>query len=541
MDKIEVLVVDDQIDACIATGKDTLIRELNKCMEEFISFHELNEFNVDQVFNALEKHSKITLLLLDIMNGLQDPDAGFTLFEQLRKDSRWENNHHIQVIFFSKEATDKRHAKTADFNSLNLAGFLKKNLVFSNPDEACEIFQAAHERACYYRRYPTLLDPIRSECNLIYSPNSHAMQEVWEKILLAGRSMETVLIQGETGTGKELVADAIFQVMKKKSEDANEDIGSLIAYNIASAPTEGNLLYLELFGALKGAYSEATADRTGLFERASKNKAPIFLDEIGDAPLSVQIALLRVVQNKEVVPLGAFASKDNVVRELDYMRLITASNIDLPKAVGQGKFRADLYYRLKTIRITLPPLRERKDDIPVLTYHFIDKLNKKYQTGIEEYIRIDEEHASEIFSKLENYPWPGNVRELEGVIRTSYVLSKGKRFELAKEKEWMDDLSKDDLSMTSSSCVTSWEQPCDRPNCPRSPERILRALEDVPCDLPELKSRYGVPTTRAVVELLKKEYLGKKLNDAQCQRYFGKPAEHVRKWIENNSGEKSSQ
>ena len=395
MDKIEVLVVDDQIDTCIATGKDTFIRELNKGMEEFISFHGLNEFNVNQVFNALEKHSKITILLLDIMNGLQDPDAGFTLFEKLTKDSRWKNHHHIQVIFFSQEATDKRHAKTATFKSLNLAGFLKKNLVFSNPDEAHKILRAAHERACRYREYPTLLDPIRSACNLIYSPNSHAMQEVWEKILLAGRSMETVLIQGETGTGKELVADAIFRVMKERSGDASENIGRLIAYNIASAPIEGNLLLLELFGALKGAYSGSTSDRIGLFERASDNRSPIFLDEIGDAPIPVQIALLRVVQNKEIAPLGAFAS-ENSARELDYMRLITASNIDLPQAVVQGKFRADLYYRLKTIRITIPPLRERKDDIPVLTYHFIDKLNEKYQKIIEEYIKIDEKDTTEI-------------------------------------------------------------------------------------------------------------------------------------------------
>ncbi len=185
-------------------------------------------------------------------------------------------------------------------------------------------------------------------------------------------------------------------------------------------------------------------------------------------------------------------------------------------------------------------MRERKDDIPVLTYHFIDKLNDKYQgKKIEEYIRIYEEDAPKIFSKLESYQWPGNVRELEGAIRTSYVLSlsKEKRFELAKEKEWMDD-----LSMMSSSCATSGEQPCDRPDCPHSPERILRALEDVPCDPKDLVRRYGVPTTRAVIDLLKKSVSEKKLDDAQCQRYFGDTAkaENVRKWIENNSEKKAA-
>lgn len=217
--------------------------------------------------------------------------------------------------------------------------------------------------------------------------------ELKEKIKKVANSVSTVLITGESGTGKEVVATAIW----KNSDRRNN---RFVAINCAAIPEP--LLESELFGYVKGAFTGADPNgKIGKFELA--NKGVIFLDEIGDMPLYLQSKLLRVIQNKKIVRIGS-----NQMIPLD-VRIIAATNKDLRQMINENKFREDLYYRLNVIPIEIAPLRERKEDIRDLIYHFIDYYRKLFGKN---FVRIEEE----TMEKLMNYPWPGNVRELENTV-----------------------------------------------------------------------------------------------------------------------------
>jgi two-component system response regulator HydG len=235
---------------------------------------------------------------------------------------------------------------------------------------------------------------------------SKAIQRVYETVLRVASINSTVLICGESGTGKELVARAIHHNSPRRNKP-------LIILNCAALP-EG-VIESELFGHEKGAFTGAFSTKKGMFELA--NGGTIFLDEIGEMNLSTQSRLLRVLEEKEFMRVGGTRTI-----KVD-VNIIAATNVDLEKAVAEKIFRKDLYYRLKVIMIKLPPLRERKEDIPLLIRAFIDAFNRENHTKVQGISR-------EALSRLQNYPWPGNIRELKHCIESIMVTTNRKIIEV---------------------------------------------------------------------------------------------------------------
>ena len=230
---------------------------------------------------------------------------------------------------------------------------------------------------------------------------SESMQQVFKLIGQLANSDATVLVTGESGTGKELVARAIYQNSPRSQQ-------SFLAINCAAIPE--NLLESELFGHEKGSFTGANQTRIGKFEQC--HQGTLFLDEIGDMSLPTQTKMLRVLQSGTFERLGS-----NKPVEVD-VRVIAATNQKLEETVAEKKVREDLFYRLNVVRIHLPALRERKNDIPLLVHYFMRKFSKIYRVSGK---RINED----ALEALQNYDWPGNIRELENVIQRAFVVTKG--------------------------------------------------------------------------------------------------------------------
>lgn len=229
--------------------------------------------------------------------------------------------------------------------------------------------------------------------------DSPRFKDAWSLIERAAPSLITVLLLGETGVGKEVFARALHNASARADKP-------FVAVNCGALPSE--LLESELFGVEKGAYTGAMMSREGRFERA--NGGTLFLDEIGELSLGAQTRLLRVLQEGEIERLG-----DTTTRKID-VRLVAATNVDLEKAVGEGRFRKDLYYRINAYPVVIPPLRDRKEDIPVLSRHFLGELSAregKQIGGFTDKARL----------ALSEYEWPGNVRELRNVIERGVILT----------------------------------------------------------------------------------------------------------------------
>ena len=230
--------------------------------------------------------------------------------------------------------------------------------------------------------------------------NSAAIQSIFELVAQVADTRTNVLVSGESGTGKELVARAIHE----QSERAGH---SFVAVNCGAIPE--NLLESELFGHVKGSFTGAYQNKEGLFETAEGGT--IFLDEVGELPPSLQVKLLRVIQEKTVRRVGGTGD-----RKID-VRVLSATNKQLDDEVAAGRFREDLYYRLNVIQIAVPSLRERRDDIPLLVQHFIEKYNRELARNVEAM-------SDEAMARLMVYHYPGNVRELENVIERAVALSR---------------------------------------------------------------------------------------------------------------------
>ena len=241
--------------------------------------------------------------------------------------------------------------------------------------------------ASYERRFEQIIGS---------SPALEALLEQVERVAPTG---STVLIQGETGTGKELIAHAIHNISSRCGRP-------FVRLNCAAIPLD--LLESELFGHEKGAFTGAIAQKIGRFELA--DKGTLFLDEVGDIPPALQPKLLRVLQEQEFERLGSTRT-----HQVD-VRLVAATNRDLTEMVNRGEFRSDLYYRLNVFPVLLPPLRERREDIPALVTHFAEILGRRMA-------RIIEHIPSETMSALSSYQWPGNIRELQNLIERAVILS----------------------------------------------------------------------------------------------------------------------
>ena len=245
------------------------------------------------------------------------------------------------------------------------------------------------------------IDLVKQKAGII--GESEGINQVLEMVAQVASVDISVLINGESGTGKELVSKALHLGSKRASSD-------LVIVNCGAIP-EG-IIESELFGHKKGAYTDASDSRKGYFETA--NKGTIFLDEIGDMPIETQVKVLRVLESGEFMRVG-----DSITKKTD-VRVLAATNKDLWKLVREGKFRQDLYYRLKTVTINIPPLRHRKNDIRLLVDRFALQFSRSNNIKYKGF-------TPESIKEMHNYHWPGNVRELRNFVESILILQKGER------------------------------------------------------------------------------------------------------------------
>lgn len=329
----------------------------------------------------------VDVVLLDLML----PDrSGMEVLEEIRRTD--EDLPVVMITAFGTIDTAVRATKQGAFHY-----FTKP---FKN-DEVLVVIRNAVERRRLQRENLELRNRLKSGSHRFDQiiGGSARMRAVFDLIGRAAPSRTTVLIQGESGTGKELVAQAVH----RRSARADKPF---VTVNSGNLPPD--LLESNLFGHVKGAFTGAVAMKKGLFEMA--DRGTIFFDEIGNVPLDTQAKLLRVIQEREFMRLGGV---DTIKVDV---RIIAATNVDLRRSVAEGRFREDLFYRLNVIPVQLPALRERKEDIPLLVQHFLEKYG-------EESRKSGWFVTPEAMDLLMAYDWPGNVRELENVIERAVVLA----------------------------------------------------------------------------------------------------------------------
>lgn len=374
-----------------------------------------DDYTVESVRDGLEAIRKIDetpydLVILDIMM------PGIDGLEVLRRVK--EAHPDIDVIMvtgLSQIDTAVRAMKLGAFD------YLPKPF---DPDELRLVVKRALERRQLLQENSSLKSEVSSKYrfeNIIGA--SPQMQNVYRLIAKCAPTSSTVMLAGESGTGKELIARAIhYNSLRKDKPFVAVDCNSL----------SENLLESEMFGHVKGAFTGAVANKRGLFELA--DNGTLFLDEIGNVTLSTQAKLLRVIQEREFKAVG-----DTRTQAANF-RLITATNKDLKAMVADETFREDLYYRINIFPITVPPLRERQDDIPALAFHFLRVFSEELGKKVDEF-------SEGAMSVLMNYGWPGNVRELENTIHRAVILAGDRMVRQAHLVNIVDLVAQPDLDV----------------------------------------------------------------------------------------------
>ncbi len=375
-----ILLVDDE---------EKILKTIGRALRD--AGHDVSEATSARQARRLLTERTFDVLLVD--NVMPDV-TGIDLIREITTTTN--ENERPQILMMTAHATVENAIEAMKLGALD---YLQK------PFEIDELLVVVR-RALDHQRLRTEYRYLVSERDEQFDHygiigRSKAMEEVIRRAEMVASTKSTVLITGETGTGKELVARAIHD------RSAQRDM-PLIKVNCAAIPE--TLLESELFGHMRGAFTGATSNKKGKFALADGGS--IFLDEIGTMNPTLQAKLLRVLQEREIEPLGSERTE-----KID-LRVIAATNRDLRQMVADGKFQEDLFYRLNVIPIEIPPLRERRDDIPALIDHFVKKHAQRIGRRVD---KIDEA----VLSGLQQYDWPGNVRELENTIERAVVLSEG--------------------------------------------------------------------------------------------------------------------
>ncbi|MBI4530699.1 MAG: sigma-54-dependent Fis family transcriptional regulator [Candidatus Latescibacteria bacterium] len=365
-DRPVILAIDDEPRLC-----DVLTRSLK------------SECSIHTASSGQEGLAQLDVLAPDlILLDLNMPQmSGMAVLQRLRKAGNY-----IPVIILTAYGSVDSAVRAIKLGAVD---YLEKPLTEEKLRQTVKAFFA--------KRNGNGIDEIASRRDII--GESPQIRKVWQLVERYGPTDLPIILYGETGTGKELFARSLHEIGKRQT-------GPFVPVDVSTIPE--SLVESEIFGYERGAFTDAKGSKPGRLEWA--HGGTLFLDEIGNLPLSCQVKLLRVLQEDRYVPLGGRASKTVDIR------LVSATNSDLKAEIQRGAFREDLYYRIDGVTIELPPLRERKGDIEILTHHFIEKYREKYE-------RPPVEISDEAMDLLLSYRWPGNVRELEHTIARATVIA----------------------------------------------------------------------------------------------------------------------
>ncbi len=401
-DKLSLITLENAPGAFFWVSENGVIQSVNQTAVDRLDYsrEQLNGMKIGKVFRDLDDDSwtelwkKIESKRIFTFESAHTRKDGMLIPVEV-KTNFLDTGDQLLAVFIALDISDRKYAEEKLVRTLNELEGLKDRLEAEN----------------IYLQNEIKLDHNFEE---IIS-RSKSFKKVLGKVEQVAITDATVLILGETGTGKELLARAVHNISRRNKRP-------LVKVNCAALPA--NLIESELFGHEKGAFTGALMRKIGRFELA--NGGTIFLDEIGELPIELQTKLLRVLQEGEFERLG-----NSQTINVD-VRVIAATNIDIEKAVEEGKFRADLYYRLNVFPIMIPSLKDRREDIPILVNHFVNKYGKKLGRKIESI-------PQRSMDAFERYDWPGNIRELENIIERSVIISTGKKLQTG---DWLPKSNK---------------------------------------------------------------------------------------------------